>query len=121
MPFDIWQHACDVINRYQVGEDGKTAYERHRGKKFRKEVLEFGEGVMGMIPGEPKSMERRERWIEGIWLGVHEESGEVYLGTEEGIVKVRTVKRFAKEEDRWKRDRLDKMKGTPWETMPIRG
>ena len=44
-----------------------------------------------------------------------EESGEIFIGTEDGIVKVRTVKRFAREEDRWDRKRLDKMKGTPWE------
>ena len=108
-------HACDVINRYQVGEDGKTAYERHRGRKFKKEAAEFGEGAMAMVPGEPKSMDRRDRWIEGIWLGIHEESGEVYIGTEDGIVKVRTIKRFAKEEERWGRKRLDRIKGTPWE------
>ena len=46
-PVTTWliQHAADCLNKYQVGEDGKTAYERQRGRKCRTEVLPFGERV----------------------------------------------------------------------------
>ena len=59
--------------RAPVGENGRTPYERLTGRKFRKELVEFGEGVMAMVPGEPKSLERTERRIEGVGLGIHEE------------------------------------------------
>ena len=39
------QHAADCLSKYQVGEDGKTAYERLKGKKFSRAVVEFGEKV----------------------------------------------------------------------------
>ena len=30
------RHAAQVINRYQVGSDGKTAYRRLKGSNFRR-------------------------------------------------------------------------------------
>ena len=30
---------------------------------------------------------------EGIWLGIREESGEVMIGTKDGIIKTRTIRR----------------------------
>ena len=32
-----------LVNRYEVGKDGRTPYERSRGKKSRLLGLEFGE------------------------------------------------------------------------------
>ena len=40
------EHAASMINRYQVSEDGKTAYERVKGKKATVLGLEFGETVL---------------------------------------------------------------------------
>ena len=39
-PIMSWmvEHAAETLNRYLVGEDGKTAYERLRGKKSRRHV-----------------------------------------------------------------------------------
>ena len=39
------EHAADVLSKFQVGEDGKTGYERLKGKKYDKELAEFGEKV----------------------------------------------------------------------------
>ena len=38
--------AAMMYNRYKIGEDGKTPYERQQGKKCKVEVLPFGENVM---------------------------------------------------------------------------
>ena len=84
------QHAADLHNRANVGEDGKTPFERMRGKKFRKEMVEIGEGVMAMIQSEEKKRDLRDNWIEGVWLGVREESMESIIGTAQGVIKVRT-------------------------------
>ena len=34
-------HAAATINRHHVGQDGKTAYRRWKGKEFRREITEF--------------------------------------------------------------------------------
>ncbi len=34
-----------MLNRYEVGKDGRTAYERCRGKPAKTFGLEFGEAV----------------------------------------------------------------------------
>ena len=46
-PVTVWlvNHAADVINKIRVGQDGKTSYERVKGKPFRREIVEFGEKV----------------------------------------------------------------------------
>ena len=46
----IWPWVVEMVSwlasRAEVGADGKTAYERVKGKKARIEGLEFGEGVL---------------------------------------------------------------------------
>ena len=44
------------------------------------------------------------RWKEGIFFGIRDESGEIVVGTNEGTVKARTLRRYGREEDRWKRN-----------------
>ena len=60
------------------------------------------------------------RWREGIFLGVRDESGELVVGTNEGTVKARTLRRHGREEDRWKTEYWDKICGVPWECIPGR-
>ena len=38
--------AAMLHNRYQVGEDGKTSYQRQKGRKCNIEVIPFAESVM---------------------------------------------------------------------------
>ena len=51
-PATTWmvEHAADLLNKFAVGEDGRTAYERVKGKKYRGEMIEFGRKVMYKIP-----------------------------------------------------------------------
>ena len=39
-------HAGSVITRYKIGEDGKTAYQRWKGRKYARAIAEFGECVI---------------------------------------------------------------------------
>jgi hypothetical protein len=39
------EHAAKTINRYRVGQDGKTGYRRWKGKDFKVEIPEIGEKV----------------------------------------------------------------------------
>ncbi len=53
-----------------------------------------------------------------MFLGVKEESGEVIIGVEKGVVKARAFRRFGSEEERWRKENVLEMKGTPWELVP---
>ena len=46
-----------VYSRYKVGEDGKTAYERQKGRKRNFEVVPFGEFVRCKKLGETSQEE----------------------------------------------------------------
>ncbi len=78
------------LNRFQIGHDGKTRRERLKGKKWRREVAEFGECIYYQVLKTKGKYSWEERWAEGIWLGVREESGEIVVGTDKGIVKARS-------------------------------
>ena len=75
------RHAAATVTRYQVGKDGKTAYERLKGKKFRKGVAEFGETVWFLKARSRGTTGLAGRWGEGIWPGIRDESGEAIVGT----------------------------------------
>ena len=47
LPFLV-EHAGKLMSRYQVGRDGRTAYELHAGKPYRRKLVEFGERVYFM-------------------------------------------------------------------------
>ena len=44
-PVMLWliSYVSDLLNKYHVGKDGRTAYERSKGKSYKREVVEFGE------------------------------------------------------------------------------
>ena len=33
------------------------------------------------------------RWEMGVWLGIRDESGEAIIGVEDGVIKVRSIRR----------------------------
>ncbi len=69
MPWLI-EHCADILNKFQVGKDGRTPYERLKGKQFHGTVLEFGAQVMIKVTGKLQGGLMQERWIEGTWLGM---------------------------------------------------
>jgi len=73
------EHAADVLNRFAVGADGKTAVQRLKGKSCEKYVLEFGAAAMFRVCGKVEGSLMTERWFSGVWLGKR-------LGTEEHVV-----------------------------------
>ena len=52
---------------------------------------------------------------------MREESNEAIIGTEEGVIKVRTVRRKGTHAERWDMDQLNRIRGTPWEPQPGSG
>ena len=60
------------------------------------------------------------RWAGGIWLGVIDRSGENLIGTDNGVVKCRTMKRKAGNAQKWDIGAVNEMQGVPWEPEPDR-
>ena len=110
----IPEYAAYVVNRLEVGKDGKTSYERTRGKKATVVGLEFGEKLLWRKKKGDKAAKLRSRWAYGVFLGARRRSGEMWIADKHGEVhKVRAVKRIPFE-DRWGEDNAVWVKHTPW-------
>ena len=111
--------AADLITNYQVGEDGKTAFERIKCRRCRAPLAQFGERVMYMQMNDGKDDRPKieKTLLNGIWLGIKGRTGEHIIGTEKGIVKAYTVKRRP-EEERWSIKEFNGVRGTPGRPTP---
>ena len=110
--------AAFVLSRFEVGVDGRTPYERARGKSFRMATPTFGETVF-FKPIPTKTGKRQNkmdaRWEEGIFLGVREEQFEYWVatpGTEPEIHRSGDIKRKPPSQ-RYNTEALLKIKCTP--------
>lgn len=61
------------------------------------------------------------RWEAGIWLGTREESGEHIIGTNEGVIKVRSFTRKSIRTERWAAKQFEELQGVPWRPVLGRG
>ena len=52
----------------------------------------------------------------GVYLGMNEESSQLYIGAKDGVIKVRTSARRG-EEYRWRKKEIEEMIGVPWEPI----
>jgi hypothetical protein len=110
------EYAAVLPNRFEVGADGKTNYERNKGKRCSTLGIEFGEAVMwrrkhiGGALGKLTSL-----WEDGIYLGVVGKSGEFMVGDGRGIWKTRSIQRKPLGE-RWDAYTINLVKHPPWRT-----
>jgi hypothetical protein len=110
---------CDytgyMMSRMEVGRDGKTPYERVKGKKAEVIGLEFGERFLWKHP-PGKTMDKiSARWSQGLFVGVKAKSNELIVidGDTKQVKMVRTVRRVP-EEQRWKAEYLEWVEAVPW-------
>ena len=80
----IPEYASYLMNRLEVGKDGKVAYDRAKGKKPTVLGVEFGEKLLYKVKPTAKLEKINSRWEFGIFVGVRRRSGEVWVA-----VKVR--------------------------------
>ena len=110
------EYAGWLINRAEVGHDGKTPYERSKGKVAKLHGIEFGEAVLWKrrpIGGHLGKLSCL--WGDGIFLGIKGSTGELMVGDAKGVWKTRTVHRKPKEQ-RWDVETLKLVGGVPWRT-----
>ena len=105
---DVWErivqfmleYSAYLINRLEIGKDGKTVYERTKGKKATVLGIEFGEKLLYKLKADGKMAKIRDRWEYAIFVGVRRRSGEVWLAADGKIFSARSVQRIPVE-DRW--------------------
>ena len=117
----IWtwlaRHACFLISRYRVGPDGRTPYERLKGKRWRRPLVVFGERVhfrplQSYVSGRSDLAPKLDM---GVYVGTHGRNGDALVMTKEGVIKGGSLKRLTVEE-RWADVEL--FRGTPWKMRP---
>ena len=114
--------AAFICSRYVVGKDGKTGYERRRGRRCKIPSLPFAECVWYKQIREGKDRQNKfdTEIREGIWLGHARESNEVLIGTDAGVVRAYSVERRDPDQ-RWNGALIQSMRGTPQQPDPQKG
>ena len=94
-PLMLWmiRHAAWLINRYLVHSDGLTSYQRRWERDYKHAICEFGETVFHRVPA--KQLVKGDLALhKNIWLGVDDSNGESFVGTTEGVIRARTIRRI---------------------------
>ncbi len=97
MPWLV-HHAAFVLDICSVGEDGRTPYEARKGKRFLRPLPGIGECLWHLRPQSVGKDKLDTRWEQGVFAGVREESGELYVRSDKGAIKVRDYKRKPEKE-----------------------
>ena len=118
MPW-LLRWAAMSSSRFEVGHDGKTAYERLKGKKCKTEACCLGESVWYKELKDNRKPDNKmvSDWHEGVWLGPCTKSTETLIGTPAGVVRAWTIRRRPVEHQ-WNGDMIMAVKGTPARPVP---
>ena len=109
----IIRHAAWLLTRYLVKLDGRTPYERLRGREYRGEIAEGFETVHYKVASTQKGKLDPQSAI-GVWLGKSLMSDEHLIGTDQGIRRCRSIWRRP-ENKRWEKKTFEGFKGLPWQ------
>ena len=88
--------AAMSVSRFQKGRDGRTPYERQRGRPCEIGVVPFGETILYRMPEVARDRHQalEERWSKGIWLGHTRGSAETLVATDQEVIKVWAIRRL---------------------------
>jgi hypothetical protein len=112
------EHVGDVVSKYMVGVDGRTAYERLFGRPVREEGLEFGETLHWRHrPSKDMNVVLDARWSAGVWLGRTWGGVIHYVFANGAVHTIRGVQRQPRDL-RWSKAALEAVSGTPWAREP---
>ena len=81
-------YVTEIMNKFKVGSDGRTAYERITGHKCRHIGVGFGECVNFMLETDKGNRHKADsELMSGVFLGYVWRTTEYIVGTKDGIVK----------------------------------
>jgi hypothetical protein len=104
-----------LITRYRTGEDGKTPYQRLKGKKPSNVLVPLGEKVLYLPLKQPGRMNKlAPKFKYGIYVGVNPRTSESLVSNEHGTFRARTVRRLA-DDMKWDIAMMRGIQGMPWD------
>ena len=107
------EYAADMVNKFLLGKDGRSAYHRLKGYGYSCEIMPFGSLVLFRVSGKVQGGLMTERWHDGIWLGKRFNTEEHLIAREDGtIIRARSIRPRNME---LTKDMLDKITGAPWQ------
>ena len=106
----VAEHAAMMLNRYQIGRDGRAAYRRTIGKGCVQKVVECGEQVHVKPKRRPQTNRKQSldsKWKAGkacTWVGMTSRSNEhIVIILDGGLgfeIRARTVRRMSVDQRR---------------------
>ena len=91
----VW--AGDLITRYVLRENGRTAFESITGHRCKQPAFLFGETVMFRIaPDKSHRMKANSDWHLGNFIGIESRSSEYLIMNSTGLYKCRSMKRMSR-------------------------
>ena len=92
----IW--ATDLILRYVMRENGRTAYESITGHRCRSPVVMFSETIMFRLAPDKSSRNKADSdWHVGIFVGIESRTSEYLVQNKDGVFKCRTIRRLSRD------------------------
>ena len=119
-PLLTWlpRHAAWQYTRFHKRQDSTTtAYEKIRHTPYQNPILLVGESVACRRPGALVN-KLESAWLEGIWFGRGSKPDEYLIGTPNGMVRSRALKRSV-EGRRWDATLLNAMIWDSWKPTPV--
>ncbi|CAK0851674.1 unnamed protein product [Prorocentrum cordatum] len=113
------QFAGFSLSRYEQGADGRTPYERAKGKRFKLGLPTFGEKVFyRRLRSDSGRLNKLDpKWLEGVFLGCRDDVPEFFIGTKDGVGRSADIRRLPPS-SRYDAEALLAVKGTPLDPVP---
>ncbi|CAE7948885.1 unnamed protein product [Symbiodinium sp. KB8] len=113
MPLFSWimAHAAFLHNRFFTTCKGLPPYEVINGRRYRGQLVQFGECCVGFCPTKYKG---DLQWRKGVWAGINEKNGSHILLSDTGAFETRSLRRLP-EESQWVAEQIVTAKGLPWD------
>ncbi len=113
----ILEMAALLSNTRTRGPDGKTPWERIRGRPFNTRMLAIGEKILYKFPtkgpGSQPQGNMGAQWGDAILLGFDWSANTYMISTTEGVTSARTIARRPLSM-RWSAEAVMGVKATPW-------
>ena len=114
MPYLV-RYLGSMLSRCAREPDGRTAFERRKGRAVERGLPPFAEVVLYPVPKTTKPPARvEERWLKGIFVGVRDDTDEVFILNKRGLLTARSVKRV-EAGSRYNKELLARCTARPWE------
>ena len=109
------EFAAYLMNRCDIGSDGKTPLQRQHRRRDNTPILEFGEWILYMPATPARGRKWEPRFHPGVFVGMLNSSSQAVVVTEQGLaIKTRSANiRRVLESERWDAGRIE-MRATIW-------